>query len=48
MAFVMLSGVWYRMSDSVVTQVSEAVVLEAKAFLLFYQQTGSMAPSAPE
>ena len=40
-AFVKIGGAWYRMNDSVVTQVSEATVLEAKAFMLFYQQTPS-------
>ena len=40
-AFVTIGGAWYRMNDSVVTLVSEATVLEAKAFMLFYQQTPS-------
>ena len=40
-AFVKNGGAWYRMNDSVVTHVSEATVLEAKAFMLFYQQTPS-------
>ena len=36
-AYVRLSDRWYRMNDSVVTAVSEAQVLRAQAFMLFYE-----------
>ncbi len=35
-AYVRLGEVWYRMSDSRVTEVSEAEVLGVRAFMLFY------------
>ena len=42
-AFLRLDGGWFRMSDSRVTQVDEAAVLKAQAFLLFYErQDGGM------
>ena len=42
-AFLRLDGGWFRMSDSRVTQVDEAAVLKAQAFLLFYErQDGDM------
>mgnify|MGYP001220968037 CR=1 FL=1 len=37
-AFLRLDGGWFRMSDSRVTQVDEAAVLKAQAFLLFYER----------
>ena len=37
-AFLRLDGGWFRMSDSLVTQVDEASVLRAQAFLLFYDR----------
>ena len=38
MAFLRLGGGWFRMSDRLVTQVDEATVLKAQAFLLFYER----------
>tara|TARA_B100000767_G_C19425726_1_gene393830 strand:+ start:275 stop:445 length:171 start_codon:yes stop_codon:yes gene_type:complete len=37
-AFLRLDGGWFCMSDSRVTQVDEAAVLKAQAFLLFYER----------
>ena len=37
-ALVRLGHAWYRMDDSVVTQVGEADVFKANAFLLFYER----------
>ena len=39
-AYVKLEGRWYRMSDSVVREVSEAEVLGKQAFMLFYEREG--------
>ena len=36
-AYVRNDSRWYRMNDSVVTQVREAEVFAAQAFMLFYQ-----------
>ena len=36
-AYVNITGAWYRMSYSVITHVSEGAVLEARAFMLFYE-----------
>ena len=33
------SGTWYEMNDSMVSQVSERRVMQASAYLLFYQQS---------
>ncbi len=38
MAFLRLDRGWFCMSDSLVTQVDEAAVLKAQAFLLFYER----------
>jgi len=37
-AYVRLCERWHRMSDSTVTVVSEAEVLQVQAFLLFYER----------
>jgi ubiquitin C-terminal hydrolase len=37
-ALVCLGGTWYRMNDSVVTQVDQEEVFSANAFLLFYER----------
>lgn len=40
-AFVHLSGLWYRMSDSQVSLVPESDVYQAQAFLVFYERVDS-------
>ena len=37
-AYVRLGEVWYKMSDSAVTHVDAAFILERQAFLLFYER----------
>ena len=39
-SYVRLQGgsQWYRMSDSIVKEVSEEVVLSKQAFMLFYER----------
>ena len=38
-AYVRLGEAWYRMSDSVVTEVSAAEALGKQAFMLFYERS---------
>ena len=38
MAFVRFGAAWYRMNDSIVTQVDQETVLKAQAFMLFYER----------
>ena len=45
-AYANITGAWYRMSDSVITHVSEATVLEARAFMLFYEMVTSQESEA--
>ena len=40
-AYVRLEGRWYRMSDSFVSEVTEAEVLKKQAFMLFYEGEGA-------
>ena len=40
-AFVRNGGQWYRMNDSVVQKVEAELVLQAQAFMLFYERAGA-------
>ena len=40
-AYVRIEERWYRMSDSIVTELQEEEVLSKTAFMLFYERTES-------